>query len=242
MLVADYIDAYNKKVSGNQLSYILRFLVGYTRYHFSAEEAFMKQIGYPLLEEHRIIHDQLIEKVTRILLDLKEGKVIDAKTIGEFLTDWVKNHIMNEDKKIGEFFREEKSSAHESSNCECDEKKPLIQRIEKIKDLFAKKLISSEDFKEQKIKIISSHFESRGIKKLINFLEDLEFLQRSNLISEEEKESVLQHVLSSVKLSDALNSVGEIEQKLLIIRTYQDLDLIDDEEIASKKAAILKEI
>ena len=79
----------------------LRFLVDYTKYHFSAEEKIMQSISYEELPHHKELHKKFINDVVQILVDLKKGKAVDPLAFIDFLTDWLVNHIRYEDKKIG---------------------------------------------------------------------------------------------------------------------------------------------
>ena len=79
------------------------FLVMYVNHHFSVEEAYMKQYQYPEERFHREEHRIYILR----LKDFREKNreyAIDACTkIVENMTDWVYSHIMENDKKLGEF-------------------------------------------------------------------------------------------------------------------------------------------
>jgi len=79
----------------------LRFLVDYTKRHFSDEEKFMQSINFAELAHHKELHKKLINDVVLILMDIKKGKAIDPLAFIDFLTDWLINHIRYEDKKIG---------------------------------------------------------------------------------------------------------------------------------------------
>ena len=81
----------------------LKFLVDYTNQHFSEEEAFMQKAGFPGYEHQKTLHKDLIQEVMEVLLKLKRGESIRPQELINFLTDWLVNHILDEDKKIGEF-------------------------------------------------------------------------------------------------------------------------------------------
>ena len=87
----------------------LKFLVEYTKEHFGTEEALMEKVGYEELEAHKKLHHKLVQQVVDILLGLKKGKKIDAYELIDFLTDWLINHIVQEDKKIGKFIERQAS-------------------------------------------------------------------------------------------------------------------------------------
>ena len=88
----------------NVIREILHGLVEYVKIHFHDEEKIMSRISYPELERHKKIHKDLVDQVVQILLDIKNGKEINAEELHAFLKKWLLDHILEEDKKIGEFF------------------------------------------------------------------------------------------------------------------------------------------
>ena len=89
----------------------IKKLVDYTRVHFSDEEEAMEKINYPHLEEHREIHTNLLEQVVEFQKQIEhEGK--DLRTdLYKFLREWLINHILDEDMRYSEFFKEEPERA-----------------------------------------------------------------------------------------------------------------------------------
>ena len=83
---------------------ILKELVQYTKYHFEEEEKVMQRISYPDFEKHKKLHKNLVNEIVTILVDLKNGKEISASELKTFLQKWLMDHILVEDKKIGEYF------------------------------------------------------------------------------------------------------------------------------------------
>ncbi len=73
----------------------------YTRFHFQTEETYMKSINYPDLTSHQAIHDMFSLEVMNIYNDIKEGKQVLSTSVMKMLTNWLKEHILQEDKKIG---------------------------------------------------------------------------------------------------------------------------------------------
>ncbi len=81
---------------------IIMRLYKYTREHFSYEEKMMRSIGFPLLAEHTLLHENLITKLNKISsesIDTDE----DVHRFKRFIWDWLIDHIMNEDKKYIQF-------------------------------------------------------------------------------------------------------------------------------------------
>ncbi len=82
---------------------VLKKLVRYVKEHFENEEQIMRRMAYPDLPRHKKLHKGLVEQVVAILLEIKEGKVIAPDELRDFLRSWLVEHIMVEDKRVGEF-------------------------------------------------------------------------------------------------------------------------------------------
>lgn len=82
---------------------ILKELVEYVKNHFSDEEQVMKKISYPEYSRHKKLHKELVDEVRDILLTLKNGGYISNTDLLRFLKKWFVEHILMEDKKIGEY-------------------------------------------------------------------------------------------------------------------------------------------
>ena len=81
---------------------ILTELRDYTMTHFEHEEAYMKSISYKRMFSQLSQHDALRETICGWDLDAIDENQDEA--IGDMLnliTEWLVNHILNEDKKIG---------------------------------------------------------------------------------------------------------------------------------------------
>jgi len=75
-------------------------LVYYSDYHFKAEEQYMREIGYRDIDKHIAEHKYFTEWV----IDFKRNYITaDLKIcldLIKFLGDWLRNHVIEEDKKI----------------------------------------------------------------------------------------------------------------------------------------------
>lgn len=85
-------------------------LKDYTEFHFSDEEALMAHIQYPGLDAQKRAHSAFIERLVEIdLSDLEEMDDHQQDYLLDlirFLLDWLTNHILGCDRKIGDFMRE----------------------------------------------------------------------------------------------------------------------------------------
>ena len=82
---------------------ILDFLIKYTAEHFKREEDLMAFYSYPELEEHAKKHRKLTEEVVSIKSCFdSDGVEMDMEFVN-FLQAWITEHIITEDRKLGEF-------------------------------------------------------------------------------------------------------------------------------------------
>ena len=79
---------------------VLDSLSKYVSKHFAAEEALMKNANYPEYENHKAIHDTLARQAAEIIEGFRTGKIVLSLTLSRFLSDWIKNHIKVEDKRM----------------------------------------------------------------------------------------------------------------------------------------------
>ncbi|MBP7654369.1 bacteriohemerythrin, partial [Candidatus Dependentiae bacterium] len=87
----------------NVLKDILNDLIQYTATHFATEEKFMNQYQYPEFKGHKEIHDKLVEQALEVKKSFDSGKGVVTIDLMNFLKDWLVNHIMKTDKKLGAF-------------------------------------------------------------------------------------------------------------------------------------------
>lgn len=87
----------NKKTLGTDA---LKEVIEYTKYHFSFEENYMSKIQFPGLNEHRNLHNEFIQKIDKIVLDINLGRFILTSEIIKMIENWLVDHILNEDQKF----------------------------------------------------------------------------------------------------------------------------------------------
>lgn len=81
----------------------LQRLIDYTTAHFAAEETAMEKNGYPGLRLHKAEHQGFIEQVLKLQKDFQSGKPGVSVVLMRFLQKWLRDHIMQTDKKYGPF-------------------------------------------------------------------------------------------------------------------------------------------
>ncbi|MCK4572929.1 MAG: hemerythrin family protein, partial [candidate division Zixibacteria bacterium] len=65
------------------------------------EERLMERGKCQDLDHHRNLHKSLIERLIVIQRQYREGDDIDGLEVFLFLRDWLVDHVMSEDRKIG---------------------------------------------------------------------------------------------------------------------------------------------
>lgn len=85
---------------------LLDFLTHYIDTHFANEEAFQKSIGYDRMDQHMKRHQFFREKILGLIEEQKSPiSNADLIKLNLFIKDWLIQHILNEDKKLGDFYK-----------------------------------------------------------------------------------------------------------------------------------------
>lgn len=98
----------DKDASIETLQQITQDLLSYALYHFETEEELMQEYGYAERAEadagrHLEQHRAFSTKVVAVREGLKSGTPVAPAELLGFLNDWLVNHILNTDKKLGAF-------------------------------------------------------------------------------------------------------------------------------------------
>ncbi len=110
---SDEIDAQHEKLfslarqlqddlNKSQLQLVLMNLYQYVREHFKSEETMMVKCNYPHYQEHRQLHDDLLDKLNDHVAEI----IVDPQKLLSFrffLADWVLTHVKDEDQLLADF-------------------------------------------------------------------------------------------------------------------------------------------
>ena len=77
----------------------LKKMIEYGKFHFSFEEKFMEKIGFPEIEDHKKIHENFVQKLDSLALQLRQGIYVLNSEIIKLIENWLVDHILNEDRK-----------------------------------------------------------------------------------------------------------------------------------------------
>ena len=80
----------------------------YARDHFSNEDKYMVEAGYPKLSEHRKLHDDFLNTVLKSIQDFSAGNK-EPIELARFLKQWLLTHIAEADKQYAPYLAKLKS-------------------------------------------------------------------------------------------------------------------------------------
>jgi len=94
--------------SAAELSEIVNGLLSYADYHFGTEERYAVEYGYDLAhraayDEHVGEHRAFARDVADVARRLAAGEAIEAEGLLAFLQRWLTDHILEVDRRIGDF-------------------------------------------------------------------------------------------------------------------------------------------
>lgn len=104
-LINELYAAMKSKAGAAESGRMLEESTEYTKYHFEFEEKMFSQHNYPEATHHKAAHRALVDKVVVFKTDFKRGKAGLSMELMDFLSDWLRQHIMKTDKAYVPFFK-----------------------------------------------------------------------------------------------------------------------------------------
>jgi hemerythrin len=92
--------------SGEVIEELLSSLIDYTKVHFATEEKLFERYGYPQAAAHKKEHDDFVGTVAKFNQDYLDKKAGLSIQVLNFLTKWLRDHILITDKAYGPFLTE----------------------------------------------------------------------------------------------------------------------------------------
>lgn len=87
------------------ISAVVDDILDYARSHFAHEESLMERSAYPDIERHRALHAAFAEEAERLSFENTVGATFSATGLAVFMNDWLREHIMAEDRRLVEHLR-----------------------------------------------------------------------------------------------------------------------------------------
>jgi len=92
------------------LKNVISALVGYTKYHFTAEERLMLEYKYPYLAEHTEEHQKFLSILEDTFIRVHDKNLNLPHELYQFLKNWYVEHILKKDTLIGQYVQSQKKS------------------------------------------------------------------------------------------------------------------------------------
>jgi len=109
-LVNSLVQSCDSGTDTKKLKETLLFMVNYAVLHFDDEEALQIECNYPEYEKHKKMHDDF-KNVVLGLVDRfsQSGSSAElSNDVKKIIVKWLVNHIMSEDKKIGDHLKRQR--------------------------------------------------------------------------------------------------------------------------------------
>ena len=92
---------------------VVRNTEEYALTHFSDEEQLMVDVKYPDAHKHKLLHMEIVEELKKhqkVFKQLKSDseKNVGARSLLQFLNDWLNTHVLVDDKQLVEFINKSK--------------------------------------------------------------------------------------------------------------------------------------
>ena len=94
------VNAVLKNKSRNHIEFLLDELTKHIELHFTTEEAAMARTRFPLSDEHREHHRELLGRARELRADYRQGKLDVSELVGFVVYDVITEHIIREDLKF----------------------------------------------------------------------------------------------------------------------------------------------
>lgn len=228
-----------------EIGNMLKFLVDYTKKHFTAEEEIMTVSGFSDHNRHKELHKNLIKEVMDVLLGLKKGRAIEPEKLISFLSDWLVNHIIDEDKKIGEHIAQKGQETAKSVSKHPLHLPEMMKKFEKLKTIFTQKLISDQDYLEKKSHFLKDLCTSEKADEPKDFLTRFDFLSDllgRKLITKDEAKTSKAMILEKNALGDVLSGIADVEDQLQFLKNLLDEGIIVADQYDELKSNLLMDI
>ncbi len=92
-------DAWKNDFKREDVRSVFMELIDYTKYHFSSEEKYMEENGYPDLEAHKKQHEKFVKKLQNLQSKCSYNSKEVYTDLLSFLSNWIVVHIMHSDQE-----------------------------------------------------------------------------------------------------------------------------------------------
>ncbi|MDE1942767.1 MAG: hemerythrin family protein [Betaproteobacteria bacterium] len=97
--------AIKSKVPDQRIRWIVLELKKFAEFHFLSEENLMHEVDYPDVDNHALLHTDLLMRLDMMIAKISHHKEFPDDLL-HFLNKWLVQHVAAEDLKIAEYLRQ----------------------------------------------------------------------------------------------------------------------------------------
>lgn len=98
--LANYIENIDdRSITKLELASLFKDFFTYMSEHFCEEEAYMESIEYPLIAQHKLLHQDIIDSLSKILKEKRSIAELQ-QSLKDTSRKWLVEHILHHDLKI----------------------------------------------------------------------------------------------------------------------------------------------
>ncbi len=110
-LINDFHSHWVEARARRDIARVLNQLIDYAQRHFQHEERIMVDAGYAKLEQHRQVHEALIETIFQLQTAYENNSLrLEMETM-KFVKSWLVGHILEHDYLFRDFLKKTATSA-----------------------------------------------------------------------------------------------------------------------------------
>lgn len=92
----------------NEIMKAIKELIKYTKFHFAHEEKYMQSIDFIFLEEHKILHKDMVKKINDLIQNINFLSSNEIKIqLSTLINKNIVQHILTEDKRVHHYRRDQ---------------------------------------------------------------------------------------------------------------------------------------
>lgn len=110
-LVNAFFQSMQSGEDNGRVSKTMKDLLAYAAVHFGREEAEMERIQYVAALAHRTEHTKLLKQLVELKEMLDAGGRMNVPAVADFLSGWLRDHILTKDKKFAVALKQQNGSA-----------------------------------------------------------------------------------------------------------------------------------
>ena len=237
--------AIGKRKSAVEMAAALKYVVAYTQTHFAQEEAYMQKIFYPGLESQKKLHRAFEKYITEVLVDLKIGKAVLPAQLYESMSNWIVQHIKEEDRRIGQFVSRHGNGDRRSTETDPGQDDSFAAKLKELAGLLESELITEVDYSAKKQAMLQKfimHASKNMQNDSIARLQKLKNYCDEGVLTEDDLQIGKALLARRINVAKELACQVGSRAKMVHLKNLFEKELITVDQFETKKSEILRRI